>query len=172
MKRTRMIVFIALVLVQVFIVGSMAANREAVLASGDRVTLATRPVDPRDLFRGDYVVLRYEISTLDLDEVDWATEGPWQGQTVQVVLEEEDGVHEPVGVVGTGEIAGTAIRGQVASIRGDSVQMTYGIETYFVPEGRGWEIERASSLDVVVALDPAGNPVIDYLVVEGARWSE
>ena len=56
-------------------------------------------------------------------------------------------------------------------VRGDTVEITYGIETYFVPEGRGWEIERAFSLEVVVAVDRA-DPVIDYLVVDGTRWSE
>ena len=172
MKHTRLIFFVALVLVQMFIVGTMAAGREIVLISGDRVTLATRPVDPRDLFRGDYVVLRYEISGLDLDRVDWRTEGPWRGQTVLVQLEPVDGIHEPVAVVRAGEANGTAIRGQVVAIRGDTVQMTYGIESYFVPEGRGREIERASSLDVVVAVDRAGDPVIDYLLVNGRRWSE
>ncbi|HEY8899147.1 MAG TPA: GDYXXLXY domain-containing protein, partial [Chthoniobacterales bacterium] len=30
---------------------------------GPRYLLQTRPVDPRDLLRGDYVILGYEIST-------------------------------------------------------------------------------------------------------------
>ena len=32
-------------------------------APGPRYLLQTRPVDPRDLLRGDYVILGYEIST-------------------------------------------------------------------------------------------------------------
>src|SRR5690606_1773289 len=39
-------------------------KRASVLRSGAEVTLQTEPFDPRDLMRGDYVVLGYEISSL------------------------------------------------------------------------------------------------------------
>ena len=34
---------------------------------GQEVTLAVRPVDPRDLFRGDYVALSFEIETVPVN---------------------------------------------------------------------------------------------------------
>ena len=36
--------------------------QERVLAGGKVVLLETRPVDPRDLLRGDYVILNYRIT--------------------------------------------------------------------------------------------------------------
>jgi uncharacterized membrane-anchored protein len=38
------------------------ATQEYALAIGKVILLETRPVDPRDLLSGDYLVLRYKIS--------------------------------------------------------------------------------------------------------------
>jgi len=43
--------------------------KEYTLRTGTEMILRIEPVDPRDLFRGDYVTLNYEISTLDLEKV-------------------------------------------------------------------------------------------------------
>lgn len=40
----------------------MIGTQEFILQTGDKVILKTVPVDPRDAFRGDYVILSYEIS--------------------------------------------------------------------------------------------------------------
>jgi uncharacterized membrane-anchored protein len=34
----------------------------------ERILLTSAPVDPRDIFRGDYVTLSYNASTIDLDQ--------------------------------------------------------------------------------------------------------
>ena len=44
----------------------------------------TRPVDPRDLFRGDYVILNYEISNVNLEDVPSDIGNPYKGQSVFV----------------------------------------------------------------------------------------
>src|SRR3954453_17722636 len=41
-------------------------QRAAILRNGQEARLEVVPVDPRDLFRGDYVVLTYRIGTIDL----------------------------------------------------------------------------------------------------------
>ena len=43
----------------------IVVQRAAILRSGQEVRLETAPVDPRDLFRGDYVVLDYRIGTVN-----------------------------------------------------------------------------------------------------------
>ncbi len=62
--------FWALVLLQLFLLAGIVAYRQYWLATGERVLLRTEPVDPRDIFRGDYVRLGYGISTLDLDRLE------------------------------------------------------------------------------------------------------
>ena len=42
------------------------ARQEFVLARGRTILLETRPVDPRDLLRGDYLILRYKINDVPL----------------------------------------------------------------------------------------------------------
>ena len=43
----------------------IVVQRAGILRSGQEVRLETAPVDPRDLFRGDYVVLDYRIGTVN-----------------------------------------------------------------------------------------------------------
>ena len=65
----RKILIIGSILIQLFTLMYMAAVREAIILTGMTVYLRTAPVDPNDLFRGDYVSLNYEISQVPLKEV-------------------------------------------------------------------------------------------------------
>src|SRR3954452_10977974 len=58
------VLFVVAILVQCALLVLMVADRMQILREGTEVTLQTQPVDPRDLLRGDYVVLRYDISQL------------------------------------------------------------------------------------------------------------
>ena len=51
-------------MVQIVLLAAMITDRAQILRDGTEVKLQTRPVDPRDLLRGDYVVLGYDISQL------------------------------------------------------------------------------------------------------------
>ena len=46
----------------------MVADRQALLRTGREIVLQVQPVDPRDLFRGDYVILGYGISPVSLSD--------------------------------------------------------------------------------------------------------
>src|SRR5687768_14587272 len=59
MMRKRTILAAAL---QVLALAYMAGERELVVSMGRTIYLRTAPVDPRDVMRGDYVRLNYEIS--------------------------------------------------------------------------------------------------------------
>ncbi|MCL4440771.1 MAG: GDYXXLXY domain-containing protein, partial [Firmicutes bacterium] len=56
------------------------------------------------------------------------------------------------------------IKGRVTYYNGREYMMTYGIETYYVPEGEGVKLERGAGLDVLVRVDRFGNAVIEKLV--------
>ena len=51
-------------LLQTAVLGFMVESRASILRSGTDVRLKTLPVDPRDLLRGDYVILSYGISSI------------------------------------------------------------------------------------------------------------
>ena len=56
-------------LAQIGFLGWIIAGRAAILRDGRQVLLKVEPVDPRDLLRGDYVRLGYDISRLPADLV-------------------------------------------------------------------------------------------------------
>ena len=172
MKRWRLMLFVLLVAFQVAVVATMAVSSQWVLTGGDRVVLDTMPVDPRDMFRGDYMVLRYAIGVINREEVPWYAADPYPGQAIWVVLEMRGDYDAAVAVepepVPRPQVA---IRGEVMSVNEPIVEVTYGIEEYFVPEGAGSQIRSSDRVDVVAAVSEDGHAVIDYLVVNGEVWN-
>ena len=171
-------------LVQVALIALMVGDRVRILRSGTEVIIKTRAVDPRDFLRGDYVVLNYDISSVPAGELkDKPVSGP--GMFVFVKLARgADGFHQAVSAylepvaVGPGE---ALIRGRVTdrSFCGDnrrvfcsSISLGYGLESFFVPQGEGREIEKARNdgkLSVVAAVAPGGRAAIKRLLIDGTQ---
>jgi uncharacterized membrane-anchored protein len=152
------------------IAGNSIPNRGAGV-----VLLRVVPVDPRDLFRGDYVILGYDITRVPPDGVAGLPHPmvqsnalEWKGRTVYVTLEPEgDGQHYrggPVGATppspGTKFIQGTLV---------DTWRISFGIESFFVQEGKGKQYEdaiREHRLWAEVALSPSGKAALRGLRIE------
>ncbi len=84
--------FIFFVLLQVVLLLGIIAYRQYWVATGEKILLRTAPVDPRDIFRGDYVNLGYDISRLDLEGLG-IKESFKPGERIYVILEKNpDGV--------------------------------------------------------------------------------
>ncbi len=81
--------FAAVILLQVLLLAAIIGYRQYWVMTGDRILLKSAPVDPRDIFRGDYVTLAYDISTIDLDKLG-AGEGFKRNDTVYAVLDKKD----------------------------------------------------------------------------------
>jgi uncharacterized membrane-anchored protein len=62
------------------------------------------------------------------------------------------------------------IKGRVTHSKDGTIVVEYGIEQYFVPEGRGLEIERADDVKVRVSINRSGTAVIKELIVDGEVW--
>jgi uncharacterized membrane-anchored protein len=60
---------IAAFIVQVLLLGWIIADRALLIENGREIRLAVIPIDPRDLFLGDYVTLRYDISRVHAGSV-------------------------------------------------------------------------------------------------------
>ncbi|GHV51035.1 hypothetical protein FACS1894216_04290 [Synergistales bacterium] len=132
-----------------------------VLSLGDSVLLRTRPVDPRDFLRGDYVILDYEVSDItdllsrqnkrdDSDEKyeDYETyiysgRNYRELKTVYVTLElDKYGVGTAASASFTPPSEGIYLKGLRTGFSGSS-SVDYGIGVYYIPEGTGAELERA-----------------------------
>jgi uncharacterized membrane-anchored protein len=177
----RPILFALAAAIQVGLVGLMVYDRVGVLREGTEVTLQTRPVDPRDFLRGDYVVLSYDISNLAAGALkDTPSQGG--GTPVFVKLARKGAVYEAVSVhaapvpVADGEvlIRGRAVGGATCGSNRrmfcDRLQVEYGIERYFVPQDEGKAIEHARNegqVSVVAAVTPSGRAAIKRLLLGG-----
>jgi uncharacterized membrane-anchored protein len=135
---------------------------------GEEVLLKTAPIDPRDLFRGDYVRLNYDISTVDLLKTSY-DHNFTPGETVYAILSKGEkywfithvGHEKPK--LKAGEVC---IRGNVLSSFNNRLRIRWGIESYFVPEGKGRPIEREiRNVSVMVAVDSNCRAVIKELYI-------
>ena len=162
----------AAVIFQLLVLVSMIAIHAVPFIFGERILLKVQPVDPRDLFRGDYVVLRYGFSRVPPGGIAGAPTKPyrhdayrtqdswWNDRAVYVSLEPEaDGKHyRASGVSVDRPNSGRYIKGKFT--RGwRGTDLHFGIEAFYVQEGEGRRIERlrnANQLSAEIALTPWG----------------
>ncbi|HLP80291.1 MAG TPA: GDYXXLXY domain-containing protein [Acidobacteriota bacterium] len=91
---------------------------------GSTVVLKTAPVDPFDPIRGQYMVIRYDISTQPINDVQ-------VGDTVYVLLTKGEDVWDSTYATKTMPSSGMYIKGEVQSVSGSSAQLRFGVEQYF-----------------------------------------
>ncbi len=188
---------LAAILVQFLVLAWMAGEREWIVATGPTVWLRTAPVDPRDLFRGDYVTLGYEISTIPAEKFGPelkkhmaelarrnADHSYWRGREIVLYTalkgNPESGVAEIAMADLTPPASGLFIKGRVRPHwNGTCANLTgvaYGIDAYFVQQGKGRELERRAPpgmpdgvqapMEMQVALGHNGTAVL-----KGHRWN-
>ncbi len=127
------------------------------LLTGKTVILKTQPVDPFDLLRGQYLIINYEISGVDLSA------DAKEGDTVYVLLKEgEDKIwHADKALLSRPE-SGIFIRGTAKQLwRGFGVD--YGIEQYFFE--RDAHVPRMDSAKIKI--DSSGQARIVELLMNG-----
>ena len=162
---------------QTGILVTMMRGNETVISTGTPVLLRTVPVDPRDLFRGDYVVLNYEFSALDSALVT----GNWPEAEGEQRLHVElkpgtDGSWHPVSASfgplmpsdGSVIITSLPFRYVPSPDHPATLRADYGIERYYVPEGKGKELEEARNarrVMVEVRVTPDGEARLVDLTV-------
>lgn len=157
------------------ILGYMVVDRVRLIKGGQEIVLPIRPVDPRDLFKGDFVRLGFDISRVDrkLLPVDVVNA---KRETVVYVTIERDAADkwQPVAVATalSSKVAPNQIVIQGRSNRYVPEAIRYGLERYYLPEGTGGRIEdmaRKSQISAIVAVDAKGRAAIKGLVQDGKR---
>ena len=160
------------VVIQTGVLVAMVAMKQWTLTTGTPVVLETKPVDPRSLFRGDYVRLNYAISNLSVLALQGDQEFERYG-TVYVLLRRDAPYWQPVSVhrerppVPANHVA---IKGEVRRFYNKQISARYGIENYFIPEGEGRALERprrGEKISIVVAVDRFGGAGIKSVLVNG-----
>lgn len=162
-----------LALVQLLLIAVPLADRLEVQISGTSVILDLRPVDPRDLLRGDYVIINLSLTNISRD-VEGAGTVFEIGDTVYVGLTaSSDGVAVPrIVTAGRGEAGELAIEGTVVKTTDRGLILDYGISAFFLPEGEGLAIENleVGRVQLVVAIAQDGRSVPLKLLVDGKEF--
>jgi uncharacterized membrane-anchored protein len=174
------VLFGVAILLQCALLILMVADRTQILREGREVTLQTRPVDPRDLLRGDYVTLGYDITQLPAGALAGQPSAERNPVVFVKLAPDANGLYRAVSVHAA-PVAVTApevlIRGRVLYSCGstgrifcDRLTIRYGLESYFVPEGEGRKLEQARNqqkLRIVAAVVPSGRAAIKRLLLDG-----
>jgi uncharacterized membrane-anchored protein len=181
-QTNRLALALALVaLLQTGVLAAMVLDRMRLVATGREIVLPIVPVDPRDLFRGDYVELGYDVGRVPARLLEGPP--PSRHDPCFVTLEKgQDGAWLPVKLTRDRPQEASANRivlkgrsrfGWWAS-EADTTNavnlVRYGIEHYFVPQGEGSRLEalaRDKKLAALIAVDGRGNAAIKGLLIDG-----
>jgi len=166
-------------LLQTAILGYMIEGRAGILRSGTEVLLKTAPVDPRDLLRGDYVILTYDISTISTTSV--TGQKPETGDAERLHVRLKPGTD---GYWIVSEVSFDPLQAEEGSVillsmpitiydwewqNAGNLTVSYGIERYYVPEGEGKPIEDGRNqgrVSVAVRISETGQAQIRALMLD------
>ncbi|MBE2913879.1 GDYXXLXY domain-containing protein [Anoxybacillus flavithermus] len=158
-REQKWLLLLVVITLQVVFIAYVTFDKERHIRHGEQIKLQLEPIDPRSLIQGDYVRLQYDISTIEgIDE--WGK--------VQVILRKDDtGVHRFVGIY---SVNGKKRNGDMyqegdvlvnGNIYGDTI--IYGIETYFVPEKTGGDIQQRARF-AYVRVSKTGDALLEKIV--------
>jgi uncharacterized membrane-anchored protein len=175
--------FVAAVALQVLLLLGLAGRHSYTLQTGRPIRLETAPVDPWEIFRGQYVSLNYKISQLEEGRITMAGAPYKRGQRVWVTLRSADPYWIAVAVSDRRPLASgneVAVLGTVQWYMDDAgpsgkaqVHIRYGIEQFYVPEGEGPKLEdRRHQVDVDAVVDRFGRAAVKRIRVDGdeVQW--
>ncbi len=180
---TKLNKFILTVTLQVIAIISIIIFKLLILGNGTEVLLQIKPIDPTSPLRGDYLTFQYDISSID----SYYFQGnlPMNGDIVFVTLI-QNGKYWTVNSAALKKpLNGVFIKGRVVSggrevgiIKNPNlipsyrqIQVTYGAEQYFVPEGTGRNFGFANrNIEASVTLSDDGTPVLKKVYIDGNVW--
>lgn len=175
MKTKHVVLVVVLALQCAWVLGTSIVQ-ERVLSHGQLVLLETRPVDPRDLLRGDYVILNYDISAIPVELFpNWTAMEHRAGTAAYVALRKEGEYHRAVQAsfapfqARPGEVL------MMGRLQADllpetkTVRLLYDLERYYVPEGTG---NPRGKLTVEAAVSRDGLARIKRVLLDGKPYGD
>lgn len=167
---------LVLALQSIWLLG-MVAMQERALATGKVIMLETRPVDPNDPLRGDYLILNYKISDVPVDLFSPPVRQDASiSEMVYVALEPRGEFYE-VAKASTNRFEPAA--GQIL-LKGKSswrpwnastnaIHVEYGLENFYVAEGTGHPNGKLTAQVVVPA---SGRASLKQVFMDGKPYAQ
>jgi uncharacterized membrane-anchored protein len=153
---------LAIFSIPLLILVGMTVSPLMTLYLGEDVQIKTAPIDPRDLFRGDYVTLKYEMEEVPNEKVEEAVRNAIADDAVRrtndirvytVLKENASGLFEADRVVLEKPTSGTFIEGTSYrwQYEGDALIVSYNLDKFFVEENTGMTLEKGAQEGSAVA---------------------
>ena len=212
------IALVSIIILQIVSLVVFVIYQENLKDMGTKIVLQTIPIDPRDLLRGEYVDLRYEISDLTVENMncyrlclgydlgdssnrsrsrkDFLSSA--QGENIYILLTKEP-YRLSTQAISSGsswyvydisesnsfdnrpeEIESVVIKGRIEEIEEIfteidyliRITVDYGIEQYFLEEGKGLIVENADDVKAEVTIASNGKSFITDLIVDGTYLNQ
>lgn len=169
---THKILFALCIALQIILIGTVFGVRYYTRINGAAVVVHASQYDPRDLIRGDYLLLSYDIGMMNKYQIDNGLDVK-PGDVVYVSLEKSSYTnywqvrrvsHAPP------QDFPVFLKGTVASVDpGNNVRVVYDIERYYIPAGTGLDYRSETGYEVALRVDRSGSAIIESLKKDGSN---
>jgi len=168
------------VTIQFLILLGLLGFKQYTVLTGETVLLRVQPIDPQDLFRGDYVTLTYDISRLQTSQLA-GDDYFGRGDRIYVELVKGDPYWEPVAVYSDRHQEhkpSVVLKGKLSNYSSSggygTLTVEYGIEDVFIPEDTGRAIQELArhngGLALEAKVDRWGNGIARHLLLDGEPY--
>lgn len=137
------ILFMAVVLLQLFVPAQMIFNQESILTNGNAYKFKTRPVDPNDPFRGKYITLVYDIRQFETTDTTWV-----RGEELFVYIDTDSLGFTKIDTVSKSlllENSKDYVMAEAGSYwkRSNKLQINFPFNRYYMEESKAYDAEVA-----------------------------
>lgn len=180
-KKTALLAFVCIALVQLYVPARMILDREDILSTGKEYRFKTQPIDPNDPFRGKFIALYYEEAVIAVqNEADWLP-----GETIFVLLtRDKEGFAKTQGVSKEAPTMNRDfLKAKVAYVTDNGTNkltLDYPFDRYYMEESKAYDAElayRESQLDTMqtayaLVRIKSGEAVLQEVVINGVPIRE
>lgn len=168
---------VIIILIWILVLVGIIYKHNVVIIKGKIILLKTEPVDPRDPFKGDYVNLQFDISRIRETLTSEQKTDLLRNHKIFAVLKsakEENTDYFVLDYFTTKRpnASKVYIQGWVWGEINNWMRVQYNIESYYVPEGKGKEIEShlGKDLFVEIYLDYKGSASLKSLILDNKPY--
>ena len=156
------------VFLQAAVLAGMWVKSSLPVWTGTEIRIATRPVDPRSLFRGNYARLSYDINDVEISKATLDTYQLRQGEVVyRKLIKGDDSIYLKGPLVLEKPEEGIYLRGRLDKSRSRH-QVKYGIEAFFAPKKKALALEKQLRSGAVAVLKVTDSGQAGILAIEAA----
>lgn len=152
--KNRSFKYIVIFIVLIIFYGAMISKPAITMMFGQEVLIKTRAYDPRDVFRGDYIQLFYDINEISFDKMDKEmiklleeNAYGYHDKEIFVILAQHGKYFDVEEVTLSKPEDKLYIKGRISYItlngndKVNTIVVEYSLDKYFVPENTGKELE-------------------------------